>query len=261
MKQADLAQLSTHWSNIFRAREAKGDAAMAARNALLLRYIEVVMRYLRAVLRDQDAIDQVCSNFALRVLESDRLFQHANPQRGRFRDYLKAVLQHMIADYYREKSRQNKKFQHLSSEHELAAPAAPSEEHDQDFVRYWREELIKWVWRQLEQRDQKTGQRYAVLLRLQGKKPKMRSAQLAELLSVKLGRSFTAAGVRQLLHRGRELFGELLVAETARSLQVDPSDPEGNARVEQELIDLGLLFSYCKKALERCRSPSSEPRP
>lgn len=253
MKQSDLAQLSTHWSNIFRAREGEGDAAMAARNALLLRYVEVVLRYLRAVLRDQAVVDQVCSNFALRVLESDRLFQNADPQRGRFRDYLKAVLQHMISDYYRQESREHKKLQNLSGEHEIADPSSLSEEPDQDFVRCWREELIKWVWHQLEQRDQKTGQKYSVLLRLQAKRPELRSTQLAELLSAKLGRTFTAAGVRQLLHRAREVFGDLLVAEVARSLQVDPGDPEGSARVEQELIDLGLLFSYCKKALERCR--------
>jgi DNA-directed RNA polymerase specialized sigma24 family protein len=255
MKQSDLAQLSTHWSNIFRAREAEGDAAMAARNALLLRYIEVVLRYLRTVLRDPQVVDQVCSNFALRILESDRLFQNADPQRGRFRDYLKAILQHMIADYYREQSREHKQFQHLTGEHELADPASVAEKHDHDFEHHWRAELIKWVWHQLEQRDQKTGQKYAVLLRLQAKKPQLRSHQLAELLSKKLGQPFTAARVRQLLHRGREVFGELLVAEVARSLQADPSDPEGYARVEQELIDLGLLFSYCKKALERCRSP------
>ncbi len=253
MKRSDLAQFSTHWSNIFRAREADGDAAMAARNALLLRYIEVVLRYLRTVLRDPGVVDQVCSNFALRVLESDRLLQNADPQRGRFRDYLKAVLQHMIADYYRQQSRENKQWQRLSGEHELADPNSLSEEQDRDFVRCWREELIKWVWRQLDQRDQKTGQKYAVLLRLQAKKPELRSTRLAELLSEKLGKPFTAAGVRQLLHRAREVFGELLVAEVARSLQLDPSDPDGNTRVEQELIDLGLLFSYCKKALERCR--------
>lgn len=253
MKQSELAQLSTHWSNIFRAREAEGDAAQAARNALLLRYVEVVLRYLRAVLRDQNVVDHVCSNFAVRVLESDRLYQNADPQRGRFRDYLKAVLQNMIADYYREQSREQKLCQQLSTEDELADPSSLTAEQEQDFVRCWREELVKWVWHQLEQRDQKTGQKYAVLLRLQAKKPQLRSAQLAELLSAKLGRSFTAAGVRQLLHRAREVFGDLLVAEVARSLEVDPSDPDGNARVEQEVIDLGLLFSYCKKALERCR--------
>ena len=258
MKQSDLAQFSTHWSNIFRAREADGDAAMAARNALLLRYIEVVLRYLRAVLRDPGVVDHVCSNFAVRVLESDRLFQNADPQRGRFRDYLKAVLQHMIADYYRQESRENKQWQRLSGELELPDPTSLLEEQDNDFVRCWREELIKWVWRHLDQRDQKTGQKYAVLLRLQAKKPGLRSTQLAELLSAKLGKPFTAAGVRQLLHRAREVFGDLLVAEVARSLQVDPADADGNARAEQELIDLGLLFSYCKKALERCRASDQQ---
>jgi hypothetical protein len=81
----------------------------------------------------------------------------------------------------------------------------------------------------------------------------VRSAQLAERLAARLGRPFTAAGVRQLVHRGRELFGDLLVGEVARSLQVDAATPEGANRVEEELIDLGLLFSYCKAALERCR--------
>lgn len=256
MNQADLAQLSTHWSNIFRAREADGDAAMAARNALLLRYVEVVLRYLRAVLRDPQAVDQVCSNFAVRVLESDRFLQNADPQRGRFRDYLKTVLQHMIADYYREQRRERKQRVDLNwDNNEPEDPASQSSEQDRQFARYWREELVKWVWHQLEQRDKKTGQRYAVLLRLQMQQSQLRSTQLAEQMTAKLGRPFTAAGVRQLLHRGREVFGELLVAEVARSLQVDPGDPEGCERVEQELIDLGLLFSYCKNALEQCRSP------
>lgn len=256
MNPVDLAQLSTHWSNIFRAREAGGDAALAARNALLLRYVEVVLRYLRAVLRDQHAVDQVCSNFAVRVLESDRLLQNADPERGRFRDYLRTILQHMIADYYREQRRQRKQRVDLNwDDPEAPDPPAPDSEQDQQFARYWREELIKWVWLQLEQRDKKTGQRYAMLLRLQMQQPQLRSTQLAEQMTAKLGRPFSAAGVRQLLHRGRELFGELLVAEVARSLQVDPSDPEGHERVEQELIDLGLLFSYCKNALEHCRQP------
>jgi hypothetical protein len=106
----------------------------------------------------------------------------------------------------------------------------------------------------LEQVERRTGQPYATLLRLQTEHPELRSAQLAEQLSARLHRPFTAAGVRQLNHRGRELAGDLLVAEVARSLQVDPDDPEGAARVEQEMIDLGLLFSYCKQVLERRRS-------
>jgi DNA-directed RNA polymerase specialized sigma24 family protein len=254
MHETDLNDLSTQWTNVFRAQQAEGDAALEARNSLLLRYHHAILRYLRAALRDEDAVDQLCSNFAVRVLEADRFLQAANPQRGRFRDYLKAVLRHMIADYYRQQQRQNKQREPWTPAANEPVEAAPNrEEENQRFLACWRQELVNWMWTALEQVQERTGQPYAALMRLQTRQPDLRSAQLAELLSAEGRRPFTAAGVRQLLHRGREVAGDLLVAEVARSLQVDAGDPEGAARVEQELIELGLLISYCKNALERCR--------
>src|SRR6516162_2808038 len=87
MTEINLADMVTRWSNVFRAWQAEGGAAAAARHELLL--------------RDEHAAGQVYSDFALRVLEADRLLGHADPGRGRFRDYLKAVLRHMVADHYR----------------------------------------------------------------------------------------------------------------------------------------------------------------
>jgi hypothetical protein len=55
----------------------------------------------------------------------------------------------------------------------------------------------------------------------------------------------TAVGVRQLLHRARERFADLLLEEVAQSL--DAPTPE---LLEQELIDLRLL-DCCRTALER----------
>jgi RNA polymerase sigma-70 factor (ECF subfamily) len=75
--------------------------------------------------------------------------------------------------------------------------------------------------------------------------PKLRSAQLAELVSRQAGKTYTVAAVRQLLHRARDRFGELLVEEVAHSLGT--SEP---AELEQVLIDLTLL-GYCRSALER----------
>ncbi|MHB1426925.1 MAG: sigma-70 family RNA polymerase sigma factor [Gemmataceae bacterium] len=266
MNDVDLADLATSWSLLMSARQTEGDAAAAARNTLLLRYCDAVVRFLRVQLRDEHAVDELCSNFAVRILEADGLLQRADPQRGRFRDYLKTVLRNMIADYHRKRQRQSKQLEALrQGDNEPVELDSRQAEQDREFANCWRQEIIKWAWQQLEQTEKKTGQPYATLLRLQETQSGLRSAQLAELLTEQLCRPFTASGVRQLAHRGRELFGDLLVAETARSLQVDADDPDGAGRVEQELIDLNLLFSYCKKALERCcpaqGTVKPEPRP
>ena len=254
MEEAELANLATQWSVILRAAQEQGDAAASARCALLLRYHEAVLRDLRAELRDEHVAGQVSSNFAVRILEVDRFLQRADPKRGRFRDYLKTVLRHMVADYHREQQRENKQLEALARHAEEAPePESSGAENDQHFLNCWRQELINWAWQRLEEAERRTGQPYAALLRLQEQQPGLRSAQAAERLAVQMGRPFTAEGVRQIAHRGRELFGEMLVREAARSLQVDLSDPEGANRVEEELIDLGLLLSYCKSALDRCR--------
>jgi RNA polymerase sigma-70 factor (ECF subfamily) len=252
MDEFYLSDLTTRWSNVFRARQAEGDAAAAARHELLLRYHEAVLRYLRAELRDAQAADQVCSDFAVRVLEADRLLQRADPGRGRFRDYLKAVLRHMVADHYRQRELENRKREPFAPD-EDKEPAACDPGEDERFLSCWRQELVNRAWEALAQAEKRLGQPYATLLRLQEEQPGLRSAELAEQLAARLGRPFTAAGVRQLVHRGREVFGDLLVGEVARSLQVDLTAPEGADRVEEELIELGLLFSYCKAALQRRR--------
>ncbi len=254
MEDADLTDMATQWTMVLRAAQEEGDDAAVARNKLLVRYHEAVLRYLRAELRDEHACGQVYSNFAVRVLEVDRFLQRADPRRGRFRDYLKTVLRHMVADYYRAQQRENKQREELVRRgEEQGEKGSGTSEADQHFLNCWRQELINWAWQRLEQKEQQSSQPYATLLRLQEKQPGLRSAQLAEQLSQQLGRPFTADGIRQLTHRGRELFGEMLVREAARSLQVDLNDPEGVQRVEEELIDLELLFSFCKVALDRCR--------
>ena len=66
-----------------------------------------------------------------------------------------------------------------------------------------------------------------------------------EVRSCRRGRPFTAAGVRQTLHRAREKFAGLLLDEITHSLE-DPTTEQ----LEQELVELGLL-DYCRPALER----------
>jgi RNA polymerase sigma-70 factor (ECF subfamily) len=249
----NLADVPTLWSRVLRAQETQGDTAARARGDLLVRYHEAIQRYLRAELRDDHAADKLYSDFAVRVLEVDPFLKRADPERGRFRDYLRAVLRRMIFDHYRARGREAGKREPLlaDGDNEPVAPPADADA-DRRFTELWRQEMVNQAWRGLEQAEQKTGQPYYTAARLQEEQPGLRSAQVAERLSGALGRPFTAAGVRKLVQRGRELFGELLVREVARSLQETPGVKSSKDRLEQELIDLGLLFSYCKEALARC---------
>src|SRR5581483_5349203 len=90
-----LSQIATRWSLLLEARGG-GDASRAARGELLLRYHAPVYRYLRGLVRDEAAAEELCQEFALRFLRGD--FRHADPARGRFRDYLRVALRHLAAE-------------------------------------------------------------------------------------------------------------------------------------------------------------------
>jgi hypothetical protein len=70
---------------------------------LLYRYGDAVRRYLRKVLQDPDADDEVFQEFAFRLLNGD--LRGANAEHGRFRDFVKGTLFHLIADYRKQQQR------------------------------------------------------------------------------------------------------------------------------------------------------------
>src|SRR5262245_57328630 len=96
--ESRLSGISTLWSTFFQAHKS-GDAAVAARQALLERYSGAVYRYLLGAVRNEDTAADLTQEFALRFLRGD--FHRADPQRGRFRDYLKTSLIHLVNDHHR----------------------------------------------------------------------------------------------------------------------------------------------------------------
>src|ERR687883_306983 len=98
-----LSQISTAWTVFFQAHQAPEKAAQVARQQLLEQYGTPVYRYLRAATRDADAADELYQEFALRFVRGD--FQRAHPDRGRFRDFLKTCLYHLVIDHQRRQSK------------------------------------------------------------------------------------------------------------------------------------------------------------
>jgi RNA polymerase sigma-70 factor (ECF subfamily) len=240
-----LTAIKTMWTVLFQAHGAKEEGRTAARQQLLLRYYGAVYRYLLGTLRDPAAAEELTQDFAVRFLRGD--FKRADPKRGRFRDFVKTALQHLARDHWRKRL---KAPMPLSSDDHGQAEANSKnlDACDRPFLHHWREELLARTWEALAQAEQQSGQPYHAVLRWKVERPDLRATQLAARLAAQSPKPFSQEGVRQMLHRARKKFAELLLDEVARSLQT--SDPE---KLEQELTELDLL-DYCRNALQRRRA-------
>src|SRR5215471_15423383 len=132
---ANLGDIATHWTVVRRAHAGSGDEVDRARQELMERYSGAVYRYLRAALRDVHAADDLFQEFALRFLRGD--FRNANPERGRFRDFVKTALYHLIVDH------QNRRRTASLPSAECADPAKPDLYYsEQEFNDSWRAEML-----------------------------------------------------------------------------------------------------------------------
>jgi RNA polymerase sigma-70 factor (ECF subfamily) len=203
----------------------------------LQRYGGAVRRYLLAILRDHHAADDLTQEFGLRLVRGD--FRHVDPQRGHFRHYVKTVLRHLVSDY--QKKAQTLARPLAANSPALANLVCPTDEADPRFLESWREELLARTWEALAAAQPS----YYTVLRFRAAHPKLASEQTAEQLARQLGKSLSAAGLRQMLHRARALFADLLIEEVAQSFERPTAE-----QLEEELRELGLL-AYCQPALDR----------
>jgi RNA polymerase sigma-70 factor (ECF subfamily) len=237
-----LSSIETFWTVLVTAHGDSPEAAAAAQQ-LLQRYTKAVHRYLLGALRDADAADELTQEFAVRFLRGD--LQRADPEKGRFRDFVKGVLFHLIADHHRKRKRQMPALPKSSVEDANASVCGGD---DREFVESWRAELLDRSWKALQKIQEETGQLFYAVLRFRAEHTEMRSPEMAERLSEQLGKPVNAAWVRQMLHRARDRFADLLLEETMHTLR-EPTVEQ----LEQELIDVGLL-EYCKPALDKLRA-------
>lgn len=236
-----LSRISTIWS-MLDGQERTSRGAQDPRLALIQRYQGAAYRYLLGAVRDPDAADDLFQEFALRAMRG--AFGQADRQKGRFRDYLKTALIHLVVDYQRGPRR---RMQALDN---VAPPAGPDfdpDQSDRQFQESWRDELLARAWERLAEMERQGGQPYYSVLRFRVDQPAASSAEMAARLTEQCQpRSpFTETSVRKVLQRAREHFAEAMIDEVVASL--GEHTPE---QLEQELIDLDLL-SYCRSALAR----------
>jgi RNA polymerase sigma-70 factor (ECF subfamily) len=235
-----LSQMSTQWTMVIQAHSGAPDEAHVAATRLMCRYAGSVHRYLLKALKDSDAADELDQEFAVRFLRGD--FRNCDPERGRFRDYVKRAVQNLIADYYRRK---RPTVPLDASAPEPVAGDDPVAEFEQAFIESWRKDLLERAWNALAELERTTGQPYHTILRSKVSHPDVPSAQRAGQLATALNKPFTAGSVRQVLQRSRQKYVDYLVAEVRASLR-HPTRED----LEQELSDLNLLH-YCRPFMKR----------
>jgi RNA polymerase sigma factor (sigma-70 family) len=237
----NLSQIGTHWTIVRQAHSGSPDLVTRAQQALMERYSGSVYRYLLGALRDRHAADDLFQEFALRFVRG--AFRNADPDKGRFRDFVKTSLYHLILDYQK---RQRAAPRAMSVEDCGVEPAVVDLHYsEEEFLQSWRQEILCRTWEALAAECAPAKQPHYRVLRLRAENDTLTSAQMAEQLSQQLGQVVNAAWVRQTLRRARDKFADLLLKELADSL-----DNPSRDRLEQELIDLDLL-RYCQQALQQ----------
>lgn len=210
-----LSDISTTWRRVNNPQR------------FVMAYGSASRAYLLALLRDQDAADEVLQGVLLQVTEKG--FPTHDPTAGRFRHYLKAVLRN-AANRHRRPGRMSV----VDADPDTMGESA----EDRTWQEEWRACVLEAAWRALD-RHQRTvgrGNLAHTVLRLTADHPDKGAIELAAMASRQAGQPLTAAAFRQQLHRARRTFAELIVAEVRQSL-----DGAGDAEVLDELAELRLL--------------------
>lgn len=243
MDDRHLSKIATQWSLVLAACQGADDPDRKAQAEFLERYVGAIYRYALRVLEDPDQAMEACQEFALRFVRGD--LRRADPSRGRFRDYLKTTVIHLLREFQRRKGVTARE-RPLS---DLDVPVPPDEPPVELEERMYREsfraELLDRAWQALAESQTEAGPPYYLALRLKAENPSLSSADLAGQISPRDRKPYSAAGARQVLHRARELFADHLLDEIARSASTE--DP---AALDLEATELGL-HAYCRDALRR----------
>jgi RNA polymerase sigma factor (sigma-70 family) len=213
----NLDLITTHWS------------ALRDGNRFLLRYAQAVRSYLLALLGNAEDADDVAHDFFVRVVE--RGFERADPDRGRFRDYLKIAVRNAALSHLRRKQRQPRTTEAL--EHLVADPDRAA---DRAWLREWQACVLERAWRALERHQRAAPDNLChTILRLHVEHPEDDSRTLAERAAAMSGQPLSSDAYRKQLSRARRLFARLIVDEVVQTLE----HPTGE-EIMEELAEIGL---------------------
>jgi DNA-directed RNA polymerase specialized sigma24 family protein len=189
----------------------------------VLTYAPAIRKYFFAIVHNHHDAEEAIQDFLA-----------IQPERGRFRDYLKTAVRNAAITQLRQSS--SAKRLHPRLARALESPES-HETSERAWCDEWRRCVVERALRSLEDYQNRTQRNLAyTALRLVIEFPREDSKSLALRAGAVAGEPISPEAFRQQLSRARRVFARLLLTQAAETLQ-DPS-PE---KVEEELLDLGLM--------------------
>ena len=175
----------TQWSKLVDLRENTGEERRAILDFLIRRYWKPVYCFVRRSGSDDEQAKDLVQEFFMVAIAKD-LFSKADPERGRFRNFLLTSLKHFLANARREAfAKKRHPEEGFVSIHELSTQEGGpvivlknTETPDELFHRSWLRELVLCVLKTLETECLATDKRtHFELLRLRIIKPILEGAE------------------------------------------------------------------------------------
>lgn len=239
VEQAEFSRLefiSTRWSLLNADHAGDDQSTIDRRGALVMRYRRAIESYILAIVGDASEAADLAQDLFVRLLGGD--FASAKPEKGRFRDLLKASIRNLIRDRWRRgRVRRACRFDPSLLDESGEISTRNVDSTPDLWADSWRDNLVAMTFESLANHERNRPEAMAhTILTLRIERPDASIKELVETLESRTGRAISAATFRQRLHRARQQFADLLLEEIARGLD-DPSWEN----VEEELRSLGLL--------------------
>lgn len=215
MMTDDLDDIPTQWPDVNDPTKFVGRYALAIR------------AYLRVLLPTEHDVDDVEQEIMLKMLQGKMI---AQPERGRFRAYLKTIVRNEAISWLRRRR---------------PTYAIPDEltHTEQVWDQTYAQCLLASVWRMMQDRSALNPNEYGVL-KLASDHPQATSDELAAQWAKANNIAYSATTFRKQLSRSRRMFAHVLKQVVARDL-VQPLETD----IHDELRTLGL-WSYIENYLE-----------
>jgi RNA polymerase sigma-70 factor (ECF subfamily) len=219
---------TTHWSVVLAAGADNPTRARAALEQLCTVYWYPLYVFLRRRGHQPADAEDLVQGFIAHLLER-RFFQAADPDKGRFRSYLLASLNHYVADtasragcLKRGAGKPLLSLDAAAAEHRYALEPADPSSPEQLFERRWALTLLDTVLQRLETEAAESGR--TNLFRqikgvLQGDRGQVPYAQLTPRLG--MSEAALTMTVHRLRRRYRELVREEIAHTVSRPVEID----------------------------------------